>query len=323
MVIVVHCNGWFLSEWGGITTWSAGRGMMVGGIRALIQSLTCIGVDCFVLISGYFSIRPKLKSIVNLYSIMVFFYLVCYALSIWVGKATFSWHQLGHKFLAFSSGGNWFVQCYLFLMLLSPMLNVFVDRCTEKSLLIYIGIYMACMFYFSAIWDSTYFYFNNGYSVTTFVGIYLVGRYVRLYGLERCKKKPKWVWLAAFVVCILVMTAIRFISSNAERWLSYASPLLILSAAALLVCFAQVRFQSRFVNWIAPSCLAVFIFHTCNPIINWLIRLDVDSFNTKSFGMYLLIMGGGICAVYVIAVLLDSGRRMLMKPIDRLIDRFV
>lgn len=93
------------------------------------------------------------------------------------------------------------------------------------------------------------------------------------------------------------MTTVRFVSTNEERWLSYASPLLILSAAALLVCFARVHFQSRFVNWIAPSSLAVFIFHTCNPIIDWLIRLDVDSFNTNSFGMYLLIMGGDMRSI--------------------------
>ena len=52
MILVVHCNGWFLSEWGGITSWTAGKGLIVGGTRALIQSLSCIGVDCFILISG-------------------------------------------------------------------------------------------------------------------------------------------------------------------------------------------------------------------------------------------------------------------------------
>ena len=48
-ILIVHCNGWFLQEWGGISTWSADRDFFVGLTRATIQSITYIGVDLFVL----------------------------------------------------------------------------------------------------------------------------------------------------------------------------------------------------------------------------------------------------------------------------------
>lgn len=292
MILVVHCNGWFLREWGGITTWSAGRGMIVGGIRAFIQSLTCIGVDCFVLISGFFSIRPKLKSIINLYSIPLFFYILCYFLSIYLGKDTFTWNELGTKFFAFSAGGNWFVQSYLMLMLLSPIINAFVENCTEKSLLTFVTIYMVVMFYFSAIWDAKYFFFNQGYSFSTFICIYLIGRYIKLYGLKHISKYPiSHTWLA-FSLSILAMTLFRLLSNNEERWLSYESPLLIIPAALLLVCFARMTVRSKLINMMAPSCLAVFVSHTCSPIINWLAKKDVMWFTTLPFHLYLLYMGG-------------------------------
>lgn len=321
MILVVHCNGWFLRDWGGITTWSAGQGWLVGVSRALIQSLSCIGVNCFVLISGFFSIKPKFKSVINLYSILLFFYLLCYGLSVYVGDSLFSWRKLGNCFFAFSAGGNWFVQSYLILMLLSPILNAFVERCNEKTLSVYILTYMALMYYFSAVWNAEKFLFAHGYSFTTFICLYLIGRYVRIYGLVRASNYPKWsVWIA-FAGSIVLMTFFHFVCNNEGRWLSYESPFLIVSATLLLVCFAQLNISSKFVNWIAPSCLAVFIFHTSSPVIDWLARKDVRWFTTQPFHLYLLRIGGAIIAVYIFATLLDILRRYMLAPILKIADK--
>lgn len=320
MILVVHCNGWFLRDWGGITTWSAGQGWLVGASRALIQSMSCIGVNCFVLISGFFSIKPKLKSVINLYSILLFFYLLCFALSVYVGDG-FSWRKLGYCFFAFSASENWFVQSYLMLMLLSPILNAFVERCTEKTLLVYIIIYMAIMYYFSAVWDADKFFFAHGYSFATFICLYLIGRYVRIYGLMRASKHPEWCAWAAFGASIVIMTVFRFVCTNENNWLSYESPFLIVSATLLLVCFAQLKIRSKVINWIAPSCLAVFIFHTSSPVIDWLARKDVQWFTTQPFHLYLLRIGGAIIAVYIFATLLDILRRYMLAPILKITDK--
>ena len=90
-ILIVHCNGWFLQEWGGISTWSADRDFFVGLTRATIQSITYIGVDLFVLISGFYAIKPKMKSVLNLFSILAFFYVGTYLFSILTGDATFTW----------------------------------------------------------------------------------------------------------------------------------------------------------------------------------------------------------------------------------------
>ena len=61
-----------------------GWGASYAMVRTFVQALTCVGVDCFVLISGYFSIRPKLRSVVNLFTLLAFFYLGCYAFDVFV-----------------------------------------------------------------------------------------------------------------------------------------------------------------------------------------------------------------------------------------------
>ena len=174
MILMTHFSGWFLTFVGIDSFWYGGTAMAV--TRALLNSITCIGVVLFVLISGYFSIRPKVSSLLNLFTCLAFFYLCTYLLNCWIiGDSVFQHHRVFRNLMAFSRE-NWFIQCYLFLVLLSPVLNAFVENVTEKSLLIYVLAFVVCAFYFGCVHNSTYFYFNQGYSVTTFILIYLIGR---------------------------------------------------------------------------------------------------------------------------------------------------
>lgn len=322
MILVVHCNGWFLQDWGGITTWSAGRGLIVGGTRALIQSATCIGVDCFILISGYFSIKPKLKSIFNLYTILLFFYSLSYIISTTIcSLEAFSFEGFFYNCICAFSKKSWFIQGYLFLMLMSPILNAFVEKCSKKQLLTYIGILLAFLFYFGCIWEAPFFFINKGYSGVVFIPIYLVGRYIKLYGMQYVAKKPKYYSWIGYGITLISITLFRTLCNSEQRWLSYESPLIILSASCLLICFAQMNFKNKFVNWMGTSCFAVFILHTSLPFITWLAEFDVSLFVNYPFAIYLLIMGGGVLVVCFLAILLDKIRIGLFCPLLKLFEK--
>jgi peptidoglycan/LPS O-acetylase OafA/YrhL len=51
-ILIVHCNGWFLIEWGEVTSWLHG-GCFVSAARVTIQCVTGLGVILFVLISVF------------------------------------------------------------------------------------------------------------------------------------------------------------------------------------------------------------------------------------------------------------------------------
>ena len=318
-ILIVHCNGWLLQEWGGISIWSADRDFFVGLTRATIQSITCIGVDLFVLISGFYAIKPKMKSVLNLFSILAFFYVGTYLFSILTGDATFTWKHLIKNICAFSRQ-NWFIQCYLFLMLLSPILNAFVEKCSKQSMLKYIGVFLLCSFYFDNIHLSTYFYFNNGYSVTSFMLIYLVGRYLKLYGLEYFDSLSKSRILMYYAISLLPMIAILMLSNNSARWLGYNSPLLIISSVLFFLLFTKISVRSKFINIIGASCLSVYILHTCAPIMGWFLEYDIYIFNNYPFILYLLLMLGGCLGIFLMAILLDKIRMLIANPVLRLID---
>lgn len=318
-ILIVHCNGWFINDLGGVNDWKSG-GNVTYVWRMAIQSITCVGVDLFVLISGYFSIRPKVKSIVNLYTLLAFFYLAFYCLDCVLGLQILSPKGVVKNLLAFSRE-NWFIQCYLFLMLLSPMVNKFMDSLTEKEAFFFVGLFMLLAFYFGCVRLSTYFYFNKGYSVTTLLLIYVVGRYLRLYGEKRLSSVSSRSLLCIYVLSVIVVCAIRCCVGDAERWLSYCSPAVIVSSSLMFLLFARMNFQSRVVNWIGVSCLAAFIIHTCSPVIGWMSSLDTRLFLTKPLIVWIISMAGVIAAVFTFSILLDKVRLYISRPVISLAER--
>lgn len=322
MILIVHHNGWFLNDFGHVGGWWAG-GEGFALTRTFIQAATCIGVDCFILISGYFSIHPKGRSLLNMFTLLVFFYVGsflfnCYlnGVSLWQPRAIFRCCR------AFSRE-NWFIQCYLFLVLLSPILNTFVDRVSEKKLILYLVSYAACALYFGCFLQSRYFYFNDGYSVTTFVLLYLVGRYVRLYGQHRLSSVRTPYICALWLICTFVIMMGYLFIPQWHRFWNYCSPIQIVSASLLLICFSRVSFQSSFVNEIGISCLSVYILHTCSPFLGWLIDMDIIAFNAGSVLYWLGAMLVHCVIIFIIAIVLDKIRIYLSTPLFHLYDRLM
>lgn len=283
--------------------------------RVALNSISCIGVVLFVLISGYFSIRPKVRSLLNLFTCLAFFYLGTYLLNCWVtGDAIFQHHRVLRNLMAFSYE-NWFIQCYLFLMLLSPVLNAFVERVSEKFLLIYIMAFAVCAFYFGCVHDSTYFYFNRGYSVSTFILVYLIGRYIRLYGEAKLQRMASWQIACVWIVCAMLMCIGRLYTPEYSIFWCYCSPIHLLAAVTFFMLFTRIHFQSKFVNWIGASCLAAYIIHTQAPVIGWIIDIDERLLLSNNAILYLAGAIGVAVAVFVVAILLDKVRILICKPL--------
>jgi surface polysaccharide O-acyltransferase-like enzyme len=76
LVMVAHCNCWL---GGGLPDSSTGMTDVFWG-KHIIASLSSICVVLFVLISGYFSIKPKLKSLLTLWTQIFFVYLCLFVI---------------------------------------------------------------------------------------------------------------------------------------------------------------------------------------------------------------------------------------------------
>ena len=95
--------------------------------RILAEHLCIVCVNVFVLISGWFGIRASLSGGTK-FLFQVFFIALLVAFSFcWIDSKAFSGTSLGEMLW-----GLWFVRAYAALFVLSPVLNAFVERASER-----------------------------------------------------------------------------------------------------------------------------------------------------------------------------------------------
>lgn len=176
MILLVHANFFSLGE-------PSSQDIISNPVDAtarVVFEAACIAcVDIFVLISGWFGIRPKLKGLCGIIFQCLFFLWGSYIIAIILGYSKFSANGIVGCFAA--THNNWFIKAYLFLYILSPVLNIFVENAPRslfrKTL---IGFFVLQSIY-GWIFPSATTYIESGYSPLSFIGLYLLARYIHVY----------------------------------------------------------------------------------------------------------------------------------------------
>ena len=168
-----------------------------------VEFATVVCVDLFVLISGYFSISWKMRSFAGLVFQCLFFFLGIWMLLTFSGFAPFSARDLAAGFGLMEN--NWFVKAYVGLYLLAPVLNAFVARSTKRELAIFLVLFYLFQFSYGWLFIKAMSDYRGGYSVLSFVGLYFIGRYIRLHGGRWCALKRS-CYLGVYLGIVALLT---------------------------------------------------------------------------------------------------------------------
>ncbi len=312
LVLIVHYNGWFVND----TGYFDGGGI-IQIINLLIRSASCVCVNSFILLSGYFGLKFSCKKVVNIWSVLVWIYVPFYLFEVLVLGAEFGEKTICRKIFALGQE-SYFVQCYLMLMFISPVINAFIDR-YSKGVLKYVVCFVLVGFVFDCLFHNLCLGFGGGYMLTHFIMMYLVGRMVFLYK-EQLLAKPRWMYIIGYVGCVLCMFFLRYFHVS---WVSnYTNIFNILATICLLVPFLYSSFHSKFINTVAASTLTVYLTHVCPPLIQFLIDIDKALLLNHSYGIYLLSQIGVLGGVFVLGILYDKLRVLIFVPIvDKVFDK--
>ncbi len=311
-VLVLHAN--FLAL-GPANAAEAAANPLSCGMRVFFQSLSIGAVDIFVLLSGWFGIRPKLKSFGNLVFQCLFFSVGIYAFCVCMGLAPLT--KIDVAKALYIVPVVWFVPAYILLYILSPVLNVFVEHASKKQ---FVGVIIG-FFVFQSLYAWVSFgvgFFVRGYSTISFIGLYLLARYVRLYapGFARWSC---WKDLAAFFA-LVALGGIGYYLSWDARFFDYTSILVIFASLYLLLFFSKLEFRNRFVNWVSGSAFAVYLIH-CEPhVLPIFLKYSKEIFQEYSGMQYLAVIAAFLMAVFMASVLLDKLRMLCWKPFAAWID---
>lgn len=304
---------------------------LAGGLGVWFRMINLTGVDVFVLISGYFGIRPRVNSVASLFFQGLFFSVGMYAFWLLTKQTTFSLGEFSMHLKPMKI--YWFLGVYVWLMLIAPILNRYIDTATKGELRLLLFVY----FFFSCgveWWMSASAELYRGYSILSFVGLYLLARYIRLYGGRWCKLSP-WYDLLIFVgstllsavsALALVWGAGRTFEGDdplIERLVSYNSPLCILAALSLLLFFSKLKIgHVRWINWLAASSFSVYLLHE-----EYLMRPHYEAiaeYISQHYAgiVWFAALTGVVLGLYFATTLIDQVRQQFWRRLfSPLIDR--
>lgn len=292
----------------------------------LLKSFLVFSVNCFVFISGYYRIKFKVESSINLllqatfYGVIITF---CFSL--------LSQQYLGVRYyieaiLSIFTGTWWFITAYFALYLLSPLLNTAIDSFTKKqSLFVLISLTLInCISGFLFYADPMGV--NQGFSLVSFVHIYISAQFIRRYlSLDTLIKWSPFIYtLSCSLLFLLALLSIGELNERGiERVYAYNNPLVLVAAVSFFFLFQNFSFKSKRINRISPYVLGVYLFHDHPFMRKHLIEEFYSLSQQGSMVQHFLLLTGFAILVFIMGYLVDRLREYLLTPLVRyLIRRF-
>lgn len=276
--------------------------------RLIVESISIIGVNCFVLISGYFGIRASWKGFARFTLYCLFYSVAIYCIvAIGINKE-WSWQGLGESFLVYTHTDLWFVPAYLGLYLIVPFLNKSIETLTCKQYSIWLGAFVAFNLYAGWFWGGK---FNpTGYTILHLVMIYLIGRYI-----ARFMPKIKHLGLYATIawVASIGLILLNSLYDKSTVAFAYNSPFVIMASVSFFMMFKSITITNNVINYCASSAFAVYLVHK-NPLV-WIpfVGWIKDMWQQLTLPMFTLFVVAVSLGVFYACIFIDQPRRYLMR----------
>ncbi len=286
-----------------------------------------LGVDIFVLISGYFLVQSEYKprKLIKLILQVTECAIFCVLILVISGEIQFA--SIGEAAQIFKKAilpipyeQYWFATTYFILYLFSPYLNRLIksmDKAMHKKLILS-GVVIWSVFptFLDASFDFNY--------VGWFIILYMIAAYIRLYPLKVKDIKRKSLLTAAgsYLLLLGLIVGFDFLSIQNPNFQDFAvrirevnSLLTLVCAVAAFLSFQNMRIQSKVINRIAATTFGIYLLHD-NPIIRntlWLKLLHGNSYIESRY--YIWYSLAAVLIVFFVCSILEMLRAGLTEKI--------
>ncbi len=261
-------------------------------VAIIIYNFCTCAVNCFILISGYFGIKYSGKKLRSLIFTLMFYSLLFNVLPALVNNEK---TDALRYILFLSHSPYWFLIDYIILMVLAPVLNEGFERFEKKYITILIVTLLIASCYLGFLWSHSVN--TNGYTLSQFVTMYCLGRYISKYSISVSSFKA----YSIYVICSLLAGLVMYLLYhnpvvNPWKMCYYNNPLVIISAFALFFIFKNIRYSNRLVNRLALSSLAIYLVQSSQSVSSWM--YNVIRHNYESANLADTLTGGGYLIAY-------------------------
>lgn len=252
----------------------------IGTAAVFLEAFCLVAVNVYVLISGYFLSEAPFawRRVITVICQTLFYTILIPPALALCGILPLSEltdvYRLQKSVFPVQSGHYWFVSAYVVMCLLSPFLNEGLKRLEKKRLQ---QLLVAFLFFFcigKTFMPLQFATDRYGYDFGWFCVVYLIGGYVRRYGIGffRNGRRGFCVYAGAALLSgaaeiVLTVLSERFsgLSYSASVPFHYNYLLCIVGAVGLFYAFSYLRIPeglfSRLVRWVSPAVFGVYLIH--------------------------------------------------------------
>lgn len=259
-----------------------------------------IGVNGFMLISGYFMIKTSLSRILKIFLYCSVASAICYIFLLIVDpEAQFSIRKLGSSLLLpISHRSNWYIQIYFAFMLLAPIFNYAVRGLEKRGWIYVITALLVVNVYFGWFQGSSCAT-GGGYSFMQFIFMYFLGAFIHKYYVPKPRHRLPLLlgWLGFAALTAAYNFAFTDASLAVDTPFEYNNPFMVLTSLCFFMFFLCFDFKSRAVNLIATGVFAVYLLanHRYSEPYVYKWGYDIYSSGVPGFIAYDLLVFAALC----------------------------
>ncbi len=289
-----------------------------------------IGINCFVLISGYFMCTSQItakKFAKLLFEVM--FYRIVINCIFWIsGYATFSLGNLVEVVLPIMSIGTGFTSTYLIFFLCIPFLNILIKGMNEKQ---HIRLLLVCGFTYVFLGTVPKMSVTMNY-VSWFIVLYLLASYVRIYPKKIFSSAKIWGWatFVSVIISAISVVACAWLGEKLDRIMAFMFVTDSNTFLAVAVGFCSFMFfknlnvkTSRVINAVGATTFGVLLIHANSATMRaWLWKDVLDNVGMYSSDWMPLHAIGITLAIFAVCAAIDFLRiSFIEKPFFKLWDK--
>lgn len=320
MIIILH----YLDR-GGILAPYGEDASVLNYTAWLIEAFCMVSVNCYVLISGYFLAESGWKPgrVVSLTVQVLFYSLIIPAVMFCLGLISspqLSLYDWLTFVFPFQNEHYWFAAHYLIMYLFAPILAAGVRKSDKKTLQTVIAL---LILFFSVA--KTLIPFNlvldtDGYHYGWFLCLFLVGAYIRIYGIPKLDKGQNGAVLyggmcilnwAISVFCGVMERRTGSLSHYADMPYTYNYFFVFVGSLGMFYWFKNLHIKedkaADLIRRLAPYTFGIYLIHAHILVGGrWMYLLGVE----KVRGTWLFIphMIACVLVVYAVGTLIDFVR---------------
>lgn len=290
-----------------------------------------IGNDVFIICSAWFLCDSKKAELSKVFRLIF---------DVWVVNvgimAVFLLSGIGisktdilHSFFPTTFENNWYITCYLLLFMIHPLLNIVIDKLSQKQMFAFVFVTFLLYSVICTI-KSEFFYFSG---LIFFIVVYFMIAYIKkyMYNFTESKKQNLLCMVIGalglivfFIVTNSIVLKTGILDGKILYWKKNQNPFCILLCIALFNLFKNINFKNKFINSVSSITLLIYIIHE-NILIRGYLRPRIFVLLHDKLGydyILLLVLLFSVC-LFIVSVLIGFLYKYTVQKITKRVSLIV